>query len=95
MNARSQVIRMLVHKVTENVIDLDATALARKTAGSQRSMNIVMIGVLIGVGVLLMSPDTVREVIEQITSNLAEENIQAFEVGFEIGERRQAVKRAE
>lgn len=85
----------LLKELTQNVIDLDATTLARKKAGSERAMNMVMTGVLMGVDVLPISPNTVREVIEQITGNLARVNLQAFEAGFEIGKGTRVVKFAE
>ncbi len=87
-----EIILGLLKELTPNVIDLDATALARKTVGSERAMNILMTGVLIGVGALPISPDTVREEIKQISDRLVQANTKAFEVGFEIGKERRLVK---
>jgi indolepyruvate ferredoxin oxidoreductase beta subunit len=79
-------------ELTQNVIDLDATALAREKAGNERTMNMVMTGVLMGVDVLPISYNTVREVVRQITGNLARVNLQAFEAGFEVGKGARVVK---
>lgn len=84
-----ETIMGLLKELTPNVIELDATALARKTAGSERSMNFVMMGALLGTGVLPLNPDTVRAEIEQSTGRLAKANIRAFEAGFKIGKERQ------
>jgi indolepyruvate ferredoxin oxidoreductase beta subunit len=75
----------LLRKVTPHVIDLDATTLARETAGTERSMNVVMTGVLMGVGVLPLKPETVKETVKELTGRFAEGNIRAFDAGFEIG----------
>jgi len=83
-----QTILGLLKKLTQNVIVLDATTLAKETTGSERAMNIVMIGTLMGVGVLPINSDTVIKVIERMTGG---SNIQAFKAGFEIGKRRQGL----
>lgn len=86
-------ILMLLKKLTPNVIELDATALARQATGNERAMNIVLLGVLIGSGTLPISPDTARSAIGETTWKFAQESIQAFEAGFEIGKQRQTIER--
>jgi indolepyruvate ferredoxin oxidoreductase beta subunit len=81
-------ILKVLREITPHVIDLDATALARKTAGSERSMNVVMTGVLMGAGVLELKPETVKETVQELTGRFAEGNLRAFEAGFEIGNAR-------
>lgn len=85
-------ILMLLKKLTPNVIELDATALARQVTGNERAMNIILLGVLIGSGILPISLETVREVIEEVTGKFAQESIQAFEAGFEMGKKRQTIQ---
>lgn len=86
-------ILVLLKELTPNVIELDATALARQATGNEKAMNIVLLGVLIGTGTLPISPDTTRSAIEETTGKFARESIQAFEAGFEIGKQRQAIGR--
>ncbi len=86
-------ILMLLEELTPNVIKLDATALAKQATGNERAMNIVLLGVLIGAGILPIRPDTVRSAIEETTGKFARESIQAFETGFEIGKQTQAIER--
>jgi len=90
-----QKILELLKELSPNVIDLDATAVARKTAGSERAMNIVMAGVLLGLEALPISASTFREVINQMTGSSASANVQAFDAGLEIGKSRQTVNLAE
>ena len=85
----------LLQKVTENVIDVDATTLAKKTAGTDRSMNVVLTGVLMGAEVVPLKSDTVREVIEQLTGKFAQANIRAFEAGYEVGKKRRGIHLAD
>jgi indolepyruvate ferredoxin oxidoreductase beta subunit len=86
-------ILILLRELTSNVIELDATALARQATGNERAMNIVLLGVLIGVAILPIGPDTVRSVIEETTGKFAQVSIQAFEAGFKIGQQRQTLGR--
>jgi len=85
-------ILMLLKKLTPNVIELDATALARQVTGNERAMNIVLLGVLMGAGILPIGPDTLRSVIEETTGKFARQSIQAFEAGFHTGEKRQIIQ---
>ena len=85
-------ILVLLKQLTPNVIELDATSLAKQVTGNERAMNIVLLGVLIGAGILPIGPDTVRSAIEETTGKFARESIQAFEAGFEIGQKRQTIQ---
>ena len=84
-------ILILLKELTSNVIALDATALARQTTGSEKAMNIVLLGVLTGSAILPIPPDTVRKAIEETTGKFARESIKAFDAGFEIGQQRQPI----
>lgn len=86
-----KVILELAKELTKNVIDLDATALATQITGSERFMNVVLVGVLMGVEILPVSLETVRDVIKQLTRGLAQENSKAFEAGLKIGRERRTV----
>ena len=82
----------LLKRVTKNVVELNATALAKKTAGSGRAMNIVMTGVLMALDILPLSSETVKHVLTQITGRFAKQNINAFQAGFEAGKQRPLVE---
>jgi indolepyruvate ferredoxin oxidoreductase beta subunit len=84
-------ILMLLKKLTPNVIELDATLLARQVTGNERATNMVMLGVLIGSGVLPIDPKTARIAIEETTAIFLPESVHAFEVGFEIGKKKQVI----
>ena len=86
-------ILMLLKKLTPNVIEMDATLLARQATGNERATNMVMLGVLIGLGILPVSPGKARVAIEETAANFSRESIHAFEVGFEIGEKKQVMGR--
>lgn len=86
-------ILRLLRKLTPNVIELDATLLARQVTGDERATNMVMLGVLIGLGILPVSLKTARTAVEATTANFSRESIHAFEVGFEIGKEKQVIGR--
>jgi Pyruvate/2-oxoacid:ferredoxin oxidoreductase gamma subunit len=77
--------RLLKH-VTPNLIELNATALVRETTGSERPLNMVMAGVMMAQGILPIRVSTFKEVIQAKTGDFSQKNLQAFEVGFRIGE---------
>ena len=85
-------ILMLLEELTSNVIALDATALARQATGSARAMNIVLLGVLTGSGILPIRPDTVRRAIEETTGKFTRESIKAFDAGFGISQQSRSEK---
>jgi indolepyruvate ferredoxin oxidoreductase beta subunit len=76
----------LLRRVTPNVIELDAAARARETTGSERSLNMVMAGVMMAQDILPIRVNTFKEEIQEKTGGFSQKNLQAFEVGFQIGE---------
>lgn len=70
--------------VFKNVIAIDADALA-KEAGTQRAVNVVLLGVLLGTGLVPISPDSMKATIQQrVKPKFIEANLKAFELGFNI-----------
>ena len=81
-----EVITGLMGKLTKNIVCLDATALC-KEKGSPRSINIAMLGVLMGLEALPLSLAAVKEVMLDLLGNkLAEANSVIFESSFLIGQ---------
>jgi len=78
-------ILTLLRSVTRNVVELNASQLAKQLTGSPRAMNIVIAGVSMGLDLLPLNPGTVKETIAELTGRFAAKNIQAFEAGFKIG----------
>jgi indolepyruvate ferredoxin oxidoreductase beta subunit len=78
-------LEALIRDVTPHVFAFDATAVAR-SAGSVKTLNIVMVGCLLGSGIL---PATAEEfaaiVLRTAPSRLAESNECAFVRGVEYG----------
>jgi indolepyruvate ferredoxin oxidoreductase beta subunit len=82
-------ILKLLNKVSQNVIQVDAANLAKRTAQTPRAMNIVMTGVLMALDILPFSIETVKQVLEQETGQFGRQNLKAFQAGLEIGEQKQ------
>ena len=75
-------LQALIRSRVAGLIALDAVALA-KTAGSVLSVNMVLLGALLRVGILPLSADTVRDTIRTRTKvDFANINLAAFELGF-------------
>lgn len=73
-----------VKKVTDKVVVLDAAQLALD-AGSQQSTNVVMLGALFGSGRLPIREETAKEAIkERFNAKVAEINIKAFDMGYDM-----------
>jgi indolepyruvate ferredoxin oxidoreductase, beta subunit len=71
----------MIRQRVGRLITLDANALARE-AGSDLSVNIVLLGALIAADVLPVTADSVREAIRETTKkSFAEINLKAFELG--------------
>jgi len=69
-------------------IRVDADALAR-SVGAQRSSNVVMIGVLAGLGILPLSKTCFEQALKLIIpQRLLEPNQRAFEAGYRLGSER-------
>jgi indolepyruvate ferredoxin oxidoreductase, beta subunit len=72
-----------ISEVTDNVITLDATALAVQ-AGSIQSANVVMLGALYGTGLMPMSVDTAKTaVLGRFKGKAGETNVKAFDLGYD------------
>ena len=72
----------LVQKKLKRVIALDGNALADE-AGNSLSLNIVMLGALIGSKVLAISAEDVKKTISTSTKQtFLESNLKAFDLGF-------------
>ena len=68
---------------TENIIEFDALELALR-AGSSRSMNIVMLGAIIGSEIVPIKKETALQVVrDAFPGKFVDANTQAFELGFD------------
>jgi indolepyruvate ferredoxin oxidoreductase beta subunit len=74
-------IENMIRQRVGRLITLDANALAQE-AGSELSVNIVLLGALIAADVLPVTADSVRDAIKETTKkSFAEINLKAFELG--------------
>ena len=75
----------MVEPHVARLLKVDAQALA-KSAGAERSANVVMIGVLAGTGTLPISRGSFEQALRKILpARLLEQNERAFEAGFRLG----------
>jgi indolepyruvate ferredoxin oxidoreductase beta subunit len=74
--------------ITAYIVTVEATALAEKHAATPRAMNVVMLGVLAGLGQLPLRTTHLEEVIKETTGRLAELNLKAFRAGLEAGKKK-------
>ena len=73
-----------IRKFTSNIVEFDARNHAIQ-AGSGRSMNIVMMGAIIGSGLVPIRKETaIQTVRDAFPEKFAESNTKAFELGFEM-----------
>lgn len=74
-------------KVTDRIITLDASSLA-KEAGSLQAANVVMLGALFGTG-LMPVPDTCAKeaILSRFKAKVGEINIKAFDLGYEYAKK--------
>ena len=73
-----------LRKVTDRVIELDATKLA-EAAGNILSANVVMMGALFGSALVPITVATARAVIEaRFPAKAAATNLKAFSMGYEL-----------
>lgn len=80
-----EALRQAVQEKVGRIIWLDTVEAARK-AGSERTSNMVMIGVLAGTGRLPVSNASWRKALEKtLPGRILEVNRRAFEAGFEVG----------
>jgi len=74
-----------IRGVTQKLLAFDATDLAR-SAGMVKTLNVVMVGCLLGSGILPATPEEFTEtVMKSVPSNLAAANDRAFQTGVEYG----------
>jgi indolepyruvate ferredoxin oxidoreductase beta subunit len=70
-------------EVTDRVVTLDANAIAEQ-AGSLQATNVVMLGALYGTGLMPVSPETVKAVIQaRFPAKAAAANLKAFDLGYQ------------
>ena len=74
-----------IRQLTANIICLDAFEIAKKS-GNERSINIVMLGTLIGSGATPLDAHVVRETMSEVMGfKVGQSNVKAFNAGFELG----------
>lgn len=73
----------LLHAKIKRVIALDGDAMAVQ-AGNPLSLNMVMLGALVGSGTIAIDAEAMKKTIEQLTKKaFLESNLKAFDLGFE------------
>jgi indolepyruvate ferredoxin oxidoreductase beta subunit len=77
-------ISRLVEKVASRVVKLDATKVAEES-GMPIAANIVVLGVLAGLGVLPFRASLLRDSVKENIPRAVEQNLRAFDAGIEIG----------
>jgi indolepyruvate ferredoxin oxidoreductase beta subunit len=71
-------------KVTDRIITLDASGLA-KQAGSGQAANVVMLGALFGTGLMPIKEETAKEaILTRFKAKVGEINIKAFDLGYDM-----------
>jgi indolepyruvate ferredoxin oxidoreductase beta subunit len=79
-------------EVTDRIITLDASGLARE-AGSPQAANVVMLGALFGTGLMPIPEKTAKEaILARFKAKVGEINIKAFDLGYDYVQK--ALKRA-
>jgi indolepyruvate ferredoxin oxidoreductase, beta subunit len=80
--AQDEIVEKL-HQVTDRIITLDASGLA-KQAGSLQAANVVMLGALFGTGLMPIKDETAKEsILSRFKAKVGEINIKAFDIGYE------------
>lgn len=69
---------------SRKIVTLDATKIAEEV-GISIAANIVVLGVLVGLGILPFSEAVLREAIKENIPRALEQNLKAFDAGFSIG----------
>lgn len=78
-----QELMQLIHSKPVRVLSMDAKDLAQK-AGNVQSLNMVLLGGLIGMDQLPISPEDMKETLKSQTKKaFLESNLQAFDQGWE------------
>jgi len=78
-----KIILKLLTTVTSKVIALDATSIAKTVAGGERYLNVVMAGAFAAQKLLPVDVETYKRVIKEVTGIFADENLKAFDAGYE------------
>ena len=79
---REDIIQQL-RKVTDRIITLDASSLAKR-AGSLQAANVVMLGALFGTGLMPVKDETAKEaILARFKGKVGEINTKAFDLGYE------------
>ena len=77
-------ILAVIGKASRKIVTLDATKVAEE-AGIPIAANIVVLGVLAGLGLLPFSETVLKEAIKENIPRALEQNLKAFDAGFSIG----------
>jgi indolepyruvate ferredoxin oxidoreductase beta subunit len=78
---QDEIIKQL-KEVTDRIITLDATSLA-KEAGSLQAANVVMLGALFGTGLMPVPDECAKEaILGRFKAKVGEINIKAFDLGY-------------
>ena len=74
-----------ISRITSRVLVVNATEAARE-AGSSRALNVAMLGVVSGLGILPIPAESIVAVLEELGHSALEQvNVMAFERGRELG----------
>ncbi|MGA2572629.1 MAG: indolepyruvate ferredoxin oxidoreductase subunit beta [Candidatus Methanomethylicaceae archaeon] len=79
-----EAIMAVISKVSRKVVQLDATKIA-EDAGIPIAANIVMLGVLSGLGILPFPEEAIKQSIRENIPRSIEQNLKAFDSGSAIG----------
>jgi indolepyruvate ferredoxin oxidoreductase, beta subunit len=78
-------------KVTDRIITLDASGLA-KEAGSLQAANVVMLGALFGTGLMPVPEDCAKQaILGRFKGKVGDINIKAFDLGYDYAKKALAV----
>jgi len=76
-------------RIFKKVIAMDAEAIARD-AGTSKAVNVVLLGVLLGTGLVDIAPESMEETIRmRVKSGFVQANLDAFKRGLELGRKAQ------
>src|SRR4030042_280282 len=80
---QEQIIKKL-QEVTDRIITLDASGLA-KEAGSLQAANVVVVGAFFGTGLMPVKDEIAKEaILARFKAKVGETNIKAFDLGYEF-----------
>lgn len=92
LNPDEEILRESIRAVTQKLFTLDATKLA-DDAGSEKSVNVVMLGCLFGADILpYSSEEFLDSIIENVPQKIADINRRAFLSGVDIGKKTNLVE---